>query len=170
MFQLDDLNAQTRSLMLQELEQDLREGTSFYDARLREDGCELYFRLFVEALESGTPESFSEAIRSQGLLNETETRTVNGRSVEAKVSSIAHANIGEGEFNRYFMRAVCLQAIEQGLEEVEVYRAKQVTNPRPAGKERKNPKELLEYLRTTNISVAGSFPGPNSGRSVRLPH
>ncbi|MEX2162211.1 MAG: hypothetical protein WD751_09890 [Anaerolineales bacterium] len=44
-----------------------------------------------------------------------------------------------------------------------------MATPRPANDERKNAKDLLEHLRTTNISVAGSFPGPNSGRSVRLP-
>lgn len=133
------------------------------------DKQDLYFALLRNALLKGTAESFSEAIKNNYLLGETETRLVKGVQVSAKISSIAHKNIGEGEFKRYYMRAVCLKAIDQGIEEVEVYRAKPVENPRPEEPARKNAKQLLEYLRTTNISVEGSFPGPNSGRSIKIP-
>lgn len=156
--------------MLQELERDLSERAIFYDSRLTEKGRTVYLRVLMAALESGTPESFSEAILANSLLNPTETRDVGeGRVVQAKVSKIAHRNIGEAEFNRYYMRAICLKAIDQNADEVEVYRARPSTNPRPDAADSKNARELLEHLRTTDISVPGSFPGPNSGRSVRIP-
>jgi hypothetical protein len=170
MFEFEDLTPDTRSRMLQELERDLNARTIFYDSRLTKNGRAAYLRVLMTALESGTPENLSEAILSNSLLNPTETRDVGqGRLVQAKVSKIAHRNIGEAEFNRYYMRAICLKAIEQGNDEVEVYRARPSTNPRPDTADRMNAKELLEHLRTTNISVPGSFPGPNSGRSVRIP-
>lgn len=170
MFEFEDLTPDTRSRMLQELERDLNARTIFYDSRLTEKGWTAYLRVLMTALESGTPESLSEALLTNSLLNPTETRDVGqGRLVQAKVSKIAHRNIGEAEFNRYYMRAICLKAIEQGNDEVEVFRARPSTNPRPDTADRMNPKELLEHLRTTNISVPGSFPGPNSGRSVRIP-
>lgn len=156
--------------MLQELAHDVEEKKIFYDARLTESGRALYLRLLAEALEQGTPESLSEAILKSSLLNPTEIRDIgDGRTVQAKVSKIAHRNIGEAEFNRYYMRALCLKAIKQAIDEVEVYRARASTNPRPDDADRKNARELLEHLRSTNISMPGSFPGPNSGRSVRIP-
>jgi hypothetical protein len=169
MFQFEDLSQQTRLLMLQELEHDLNERTIFYDSRLSRKRHTDYLRLLMAALESGTPESFSEAILENHLLNPTETREVHGKPTEAKVSRIAHRNIGEAEFNRYYMRAICLKAIAEGIETVEVYRARPSANPRPDSPDHKNANELLSHLRTTNISIEGSFPGPNSGRSVRIP-
>lgn len=155
--------------MLQELDYDLERDFTFFDVRLREESRSGYLDLLREVLQHGTPESFSEAVLSAQMLKETETRDLGDRRVVARISSIAHYNIGEAEFNRYYMRAICLRAHQEGIEEVEVYRAKPVVKPRPAEGERKNAKELLEHLRSTNISVAGSFPGPNSGRSIRFP-
>lgn len=169
MFVFENLNEKTRALMLRELDRDTMLGTLFLDARLQENSREGYFELLHEALSRGTPESFSEAILDQQLLKETETRDLGEKQIQAKISNIAHYNIGEGEFNRYYMRAICLIAIENAWDEVEVYRAKQVSKPRPASAGRMKAKELLDHLRSTNISVQASFPGPNSGRSVRLP-
>jgi DNA repair protein RadC len=170
MFEFEDLTADTRTRMLQELARDVEQKQIFYDARLVESSRTLYLRLLADALEQGSPESFSEAILKNSLLNPTEMREIGeGRRVQAKVSKIAHRNIGEAEFNRYYMRAICLKAIEQSIEELAVYRARASANPRPDAADRKNAKDLLEHLRTTNISVLGSFPGPNSGRSVRIP-
>jgi len=36
----------------------------------------------------------------------------------------AHEMLAEGEFNRFYIRALCARAIEDGLPEVTVYRAK----------------------------------------------
>ena len=170
MFVFENLDEKTRSLMVKELDYDLKHGSVFFDIRLKEDSKMRYTELLREALSQGTPETFSEAILSHHLLKEMETRDLGEKRIRAKISNIAHYNIGEGEFNRYYMRAICLRAIENGLDEVEVYRAKQVSKPRPAGAHRMKAKELLDHLRTTNISVQGSFPGPNSGRSIRLPN
>jgi hypothetical protein len=169
MFDFENLNEKTRALMLRELDRDTALGILFFDNRLKEDSQDRYFDLLRKALEYGTPEAFSEAILGELLLKKTEARDLGEKQIRAKISNIAHYNIGEGEFNRYYMRAICLIAIEDGLEDVDVYRAKQVSKPRPASAGRMKAKELLDNLRTTNISVQASFPGPNSGRSVRLP-
>jgi len=106
------------------------------------------------------------------LLKGQETRLVGGKVVHASVPITAHFTLGEGEFNSYYMRAVCRRAVWEGQDEVEIYRGKQVTRPRPAAehavRSRKNPRELLDHMRATNISVEGAFPGPNSGKSIRL--
>ncbi len=169
MFAFEDLDETTRALMLEELNLDEVSGNVYVDPRLKPGAAEAYHQLLEAALESGTPESFSEAIRSHQLLKETESRHTARGDMQAKVPETAHNTLGEGEFNRYYMRAICLRAMEEGLNKVEVYRAKPVVRQRPqnpAGKY-KDARELLEHLRQTNISVEGSFPGPNSGRSVR---
>ncbi|MEX2162212.1 MAG: hypothetical protein WD751_09895 [Anaerolineales bacterium] len=97
--------------MLQELEYDLEREAIFYDARLKEESRPHYLELLRQTLRQGTAESFTEAILAAHLLKGTETRDLGDKQVEAKISSIAHYNIGEGEFNRYTMRAVCLRAI-----------------------------------------------------------
>ena len=38
--------------------------------------------------------------------------------------------MAEGEFNRFFVRALARLVIDDGLNELEVYRAKQVEHPR----------------------------------------
>jgi hypothetical protein len=89
--------------------------------------------------------------------------------------SNAHEMLGEGEFNRFYIRGLCLRAIEDGIPDVEVYRAKPVDSPRPESQaligQRIKAEALLQDLRArTNVEPAlGCPPGPNSGLSVRLP-
>jgi hypothetical protein len=83
--------------------------------------------------------------------------------------------LAEGEFNRYYCRGLCQRALEVGIEEVEVYRAKAVTTPRPESQRligrRLSARSLLNDLRTSQgvEPALGVPPGPNSGLSVRLP-
>ncbi len=80
----------------------------------------------------------------------------------------------EGEFNRFYIRAVCLKAINLNQELITVYRARESANPRSTSIELENTtfsaKDLLNDLRV-NIGVDTAFglpPGPNSGMSVKL--
>lgn len=170
MFVLEHLNAETRQLILAELDADLAAGSEYLDPRLAEGTRETYLALLRAALAGGTPESFTAALNEAGLLrSHEERRLAGGETITAKVPHNAAATIAEGEFNRYYMRAVCLLAVEAGDTVVEVYRAKPVSKPRPEAEPLRDAREMLAHLRTTNISVEGSFPGPNSGRSLRLP-
>ncbi len=168
-FTLEHLDAQTRRLMLAELDDDLAAGRAYLDPRLVDGAAAGYLGLLRAALGAGTPESFSEALAGRGFLRSQEERKLaSGEVIRARVPYSAAQTIAEGEFNRYYMRAVCLLAL-QGGGTVEVYRAKAVKNPRPQEDTLHSATEMLEHLRTSNISIAGSFPGPNSGRSLRLP-
>ena len=48
-----------------------------------------------------------------------------------KVPYTAAKTLAEGEFNRFYIRAVCRHVLESGGAEVEIYRAKRVEQPRP---------------------------------------
>ena len=89
--------------------------------------------------------------------------------------SNAHQMLAEGEFNRFYIRALCVRASEDNNVEVIVYRAKAVENARSASQQmigqRMSAEALLHDLRSSpGVDTAlGLPPGPNSGLSVRLP-
>ena len=43
----------------------------------------------------------------------------------------AQETLSEGEFNRFYCKALCARSISEGISKVIAYRAKQVENPRP---------------------------------------
>jgi hypothetical protein len=87
----------------------------------------------------------------------------------------AHEMLAEGEFNRFYIRGVCLRAIEEGAFEVIVYRAKMAEHARAESEQKIGQRiaaeALLRDLRAhPGLDTAlGLPPGPNSGLSVHLP-
>ena len=83
--------------------------------------------------------------------------------------------MGEGEFNRYYCRGLCRRAIEEGVAQLQVYRAKAVAEPRPASQAKigalVDPAAILDDLRRTQgvEPALGLPPGPNSGLTLRFP-
>jgi hypothetical protein len=98
-----------------------------------------------------------------------------GGSVTVTMPRDAHETMAEGEFNRFYLCGLSLRAIDDSIAHLIVYRAKQVTNPRPESTAREgttiDPKALLADLRANvGINTALGVPaGPNSGLSARLP-
>lgn len=96
-----------------------------------------------------------------------------GEADEGKVPVTAPWTFAEGEFNRFYLRGLCLRAIDEG-KSIEVYRAKAVVAPRPESTAligaRLNPHTLLADLRIhLAVDTALGLPaGPNSGLSGRL--
>jgi hypothetical protein len=170
---LHDLNDATRTAMLDEAEADIEAGTLFVSRRLNGRGMSRWPRILIDAIRSGDPESLASSIRTESLLVDREISHRNGQSYEKKVPVNAAETLAEGEFIRFYMRAVCIQALSAGTK-VRVYRAKAVMNPRLESEDKignvVDPTELLEDLRR-NIGVdtfLGLPPGPNSGLCVRL--
>ncbi len=91
-----------------------------------------------------------------------------------KVPRNAHETLAEGEFNRFYIRGLCRRAIDEGLSALEVYRAKEVRDPRPESQnmigKSLDPSQLLNDLRTQIgiDTVLGLPSGPNSGLSARI--
>ena len=132
-------------------------------------------QLLRKAILEGNAQSLADEVRYKSILNTTEMRrTPSGRSSTARVPVTAAETLAEGEFNRFYVRAVCRRAIDDGASEVEVYRAKAVATPRSASQamigRKVNPRDLLEDVRThPGVDTAlGLPPGPNSGLSIRL--
>ena len=173
--QFHNLDERTRTLMVNELEIDVAAGTLYLSTRLSHRGRNEYEQLLRTSFLVGDDESLANDIRSPGLLNDSEQRRrPTGGFSTVKVPVTAHETLAEGEFNRFYIRALCRKAIDDGVGTLEIYRAKAVTNPRSASQamigRRIDASELLRDLRT-NPGVDTSLglpPGPNSGLSVRL--
>lgn len=173
---LGNLDKYTRKFMLDELEYDLINNNLYISPRLSERGQKDYVELLREAVKNGNDSLFADSLRSQGRINLYEQRlTRSGSYTKAKVPITAAETLAEGEFNRFYARGLCRRAIEDGISELVIYRAKQVREPRPESQamigKNINAKALLNDLRThPGVEPAlGLPPGPNSGLSIKLP-
>lgn len=172
---LVNLDDRTRQYMLQELERDIASGSLYMSTRFNEIGRREYPALMREAISTQDDTWLAHQIRN-GLMNLTETkRTPKGNITTANVPVTAPDTFAEGEFNRFYARGLCLRAIEDGIQELTVYRAKEVSHARSASiamiGTTLNVQTLLNDLRThQGMDTAFHLPpGPNSGLSVRLP-
>lgn len=146
----------------------------YLSPRLTDRGKADYEGLLEEAAGVGDDGSLADALRADGRIKAEETAVRNGRAHTKRVPVTAPETLAEGEFNRYYARAVCLAAISRGDGSVTVYRAKAVAKPREQSVamlgQSVDATSLLEDLRTSaGVEPAlGLPPGPNSGLSVRL--
>ena len=172
---LESLDFQNvRELMIQELDEDIDNSNIYLSNRLIPTSHQKYQDLFKDACQSGNPNTFAMNIQSNRCLKTTETsRSRSGNIINKKVPYNAHETLAEGEFNRFYLRGLCLKAIELG-NRIEVYRAKPVMNPRSRSQamigKKIDPQQILHDLRT-HIGVDAALglpPGPNSGLSGRL--
>jgi hypothetical protein len=173
--QLENLSIpEVRQFMLEEMQHDIDQNDLYESPRLSPAGRTQYPRMLRDALASGTPEVLARSLGEPGLLNATETRQTKNGAVTAKVPVTAPETLAEGEFNRFYVRGVCRQALAAGHDKVEVYRAKQVTVARSESTAKidtlVSAEKLLADIRAhIGIDTALGIPaGPNSGLSIRL--
>jgi hypothetical protein len=173
----ENLDDRTRGLMLDEMEYDVAHNQLHISPFLSGQGQRDYGNLLREALQSGNDESLANSLREHRRILRTLPRRnpKGGYSIVATPENAAQV-LAESEFNRYYIRAVARRAIEDGVAELVIYRAKHVRSPRPESQARLEtslpPRALLEDLRAhpgDEPPMLGVPAGPNSGLSVRLP-
>src|SRR5215208_1094334 len=171
--QYENLDPTTRRYAHAELNADLENGAFHLSERLRPTAIADYQRLLSEALRY-YDDRWLEEHASDLLIDVESRRTRSGGTTTAKIPQMAARMLAEGDFNRYYMRAVCMRAIEEGRQIVEVYRARLSLEPRPESAElegRRLPAaEVLDHLRGPLSADASVAPlgRTNSGLSVRL--
>lgn len=172
---LVDLDSETRGWMIAELDHDL-EGDRLYTGKYLTDlGTERYPALLREAIETGDDESLVAALSEPGLFATTyQKRKPTGGYSPAKVPYTAPVTLAEGEFNRFYLRGLCRRSLSSGGGDIEIYRARSSSAPRPESEAmigtRLGSAALLSDLReNTGVDTALRLPpGPNSGLSGRL--
>jgi hypothetical protein len=168
-----NLDQETRKYMAIELNSDIEHEKVYLSPRLNKYGKSNYINALKDSFSAGDDTSLSRELRN-GYLAETEQRKTKNGYTTAKVPVTAPDTLAEGEFNRYYIRALCRRALENTNYKIVAYRAKEVSDPRPASEakigESYDPQQLLNDLRDT-IGVDTGFglpPGPNSGLTVQL--
>lgn len=172
MLNLVDMSEEIRDRMAEEINTDLNGRAPDFSMRLTEIGRQKFAELLLEAVSSHDDRWLTIQLNGRGLIKRTETRRRrSGGFSEVKVPDTAAETLSEDVFNRYYVRALCKFAIENGIEEVEVYRAKHVKTPRSSSRrligQRFSVHDLLQHVLTAG-SNAIIPQGPNSGLSVRL--
>jgi hypothetical protein len=162
--------------MLAEVESDIARGALYLSPRLSQRGRLEYAALLRQSVIGYDDRWLADSLRAgERVLTEEQRRKPSGGYTTAKVPVTAPDTLAEGEFNRYYVRGLCLRAIEDGITELVVYRAKQVASPRRESEAKIGTRvaahALLEDIRThPGIDTALRLPpGPNSGLSVCLP-
>jgi hypothetical protein len=170
---LANLDSETRGYMKQEIISDIAAGTLYISPRLNPAGAHAYPAILQEAAETQNDTWLASQLRNK--FNETETRNLKGKTINAQIPINAPEMLAEGEFNRFYLRGLCLKAIQNNIPGLVIYRAKPVSNPRSESESKigttVSPSALLNDLRThVGVDTAlGLPPGPNSGLSARLP-
>jgi len=173
----ENLDDRTRQLMLDEMEYDIAHNQLHISPFLSGQGQRDYVGILREAIQRGSDETLAQSLREHRRILRTLPRRnpKGGYSISTTPENAAQV-LAESEFNRYYIRALARRAIEDGISELVIYRAKPVNNPRPQSEARVEtalpPQELLEDLRThpgDEPPALGVPSGPNSGLSVRLP-
>jgi len=171
----ENLDAKGRDLMRAEVERDVAAGSLYVADKLSPGGKASYPQLLKDAAAGGTDDTLAAAILP--LLNATmPPRDLGGGrfSKPPKMSVNAHTLLAESEFNRFYIRGVCLRALGLGYTHVIVYRARPSSQPRPESEaliRQPFPAEaLLRDLRASSgVETALGLPSVNSGLSVKLP-
>lgn len=172
----ENLDVRTRQYIQSEVDLDISRGKLYISPRLSPQGIEKYPSILKEAIQGHEDTWFADELRRTSCMNATEKRRKRGGGFSTcKVPITAPGTLAEGEFNRFYVRGLCIRAIEDGIEDLEVCRAKDVIQPRPESEamigKKISAKKLLEDLRESQgvEPALGLPPGPNSGLTVRLP-
>ena len=175
-FHFADLDRTTRRHMRTEFYLDLTQSRLHLPERLNAGGRVMFPVALEAAIDKGDDATLADALREGGFVREwEESHTRAGKAVPRHVPWNAADTIAEEAFNRFYIRGVARRALEEGLERVEVYRAKEVSKARPESDSKMgmflDARRLLEDLRAhpSDRPELGIPPGPNSGVSVRLP-
>ncbi len=176
MSNLVNLDQGTRRFMLMEFDDDLRGARLYFSPRLTPKGVADWPTLLRDEIEHGSDATLAAQLHTAVRLRRTEMkRTPKGRVTTAEVPVNAAQTLAEGEFNRFYIRGLCRRAIDEGIGQLVIFRARNVAARRPESEARigkmVDPRKLLEDLRA-NIGIdpaLGVPAGPNSGPSVRLP-
>jgi len=175
-FLLYDLDQETRRHMAAELRLDMVLRRVVTPKRLNEAGRTAYQGLLEAAIDHGDSDVLAAALSAGELLDELElSHSRKGKPYWKRVPWNVAQTLAEGEFNRYYMRGLARRAIVEGIDALEVYRAKSVKEPRAESRAREGylvrPAALLEDLRSHREGPTdrGLPAGPNSGMSVRIP-
>ena len=164
----ENLDETTRAFMLAEFDMDSHAGRVYACKRMTDAGQRQFPALLRQAIREKDDRWLAEQLHDRFR----DAVPVGARSDYAAVEG--SELIAEGEFNRYYMRGLCARAVEEGIAEVQVYRARVVAALRRSllqciG-ECHAPDAFLGDLHAAHRSAPASVSpfGANTGLTLRL--
>ncbi len=174
-YKYEDLVEETRKLMVAELEADIASKSLHVNEWVQDEHHDTYIELLKSALQSGTEFDLEQEVRSKGILKERYTwHRPDGRTATVKVPEMAAKNLACGDFNRFYMRAICLKAKSQKQKEATVYRAMKTEHHMLESNSKVgNPVEVDELMKSLKRgesleSYLRLPPGPISGLTIKV--
>lgn len=157
-----------RQHMVAEIQADIARDELYYSKFLTPEGRQQWQTLLVEAAQHHDEAWLAEQLRGDDVafpqISSTDSRGYN-RTLKFQPETLA-----DSEFNRYYIRGLCLYAMERHVPYIITYRAKEVHHPLSPVDTQIAPHDLLEDLRTHKEQTELGVPSnPNSGISVMLP-
>src|ERR1051326_964319 len=101
MYEFPELSPNTRYLMEHLLDTDIREGKLFYSPKLTQAGKDAWPELLRNTFRFGTEQSLTDVLTKDMFVDYNKK---NGRLT----SGAANRDLAESEFNRFYMRSVCI--------------------------------------------------------------
>lgn len=171
MYYFPNLENKTRSIMISELERDLKNGLFYVPKSIKPDFVCAYKRILKANFEKGDVSS----LRRDLIPSFFKTRDRYGKKIHPNIRD----KVAFSEFNRYYARAILVRAIDEN-KSVTIYRARKSVNERAESKQsihknyftKGSLEHMLAVLRDYNILFSGKvdigFMQPNSGLSLKL--
>ncbi|HXS35321.1 MAG TPA: hypothetical protein VN721_01360 [Flavipsychrobacter sp.] len=160
-----DLNNEIRELMLNEILFDVSRKTFFYSPKFNNNGRNIYLSCLKEACAAGDEETLWASLESSDTFNKYEAF---GKRVDAREAR----NFSQNEFNKYYIRALCVKAIELNKQKLEVYRAVPAKGKSPKVDlmigSLLEPDKLLKDLRQNTGVLPAMLPGLSAGLSIKF--
>lgn len=171
-FQFRDLTDETRQLMVEEIEADVAEELLYPSQCFNSHGHTIYPALLLEAARQHDESWLAVELGSQGAFD-FGGKYVTTSGKEATVPKNAHTRLAQSEFNRFYVRALCIRAIGIPGSALVIYRARESSFPRQESEDKIgeaiDPNATLDDLRKS-IGASPFFGMPEvlSGLSVTL--
>lgn len=171
MYYFPKLDDTIRMIMISELENDLKEGLFYVPKSIKVDFVCAYKKLLKSTFEKGDVASLKRNL----IPNFFKDRDKNGKKIPSNISE----TIAFSDFNRYYMRAILIRAINEN-KSVIIYRAKQSLNERAESKkligtcffDKNTLKRMLNILQDYRLLFYSQsqlpFTQANSGLSLRF--
>lgn len=170
-FNFVKLDATTRALMIEEIKRAEKSGQLYFSTRFNDTGTRGWVAWLTSAAEQYDEHWLAYQLEMSGAMKHLETKAKpKGGYTVSHVPDTAAETMAEGQFNRFYMAAICRRAIEAGKPNVSVYRAKHRGAPRPESKAlegtSQNASTLLQELQNKELSFKCDLLKPNSGLSL----
>jgi hypothetical protein len=170
-FKYKKLDERTRVLMCEEINAAEESNNLYFSTRFNENGRLIWVDLLRKAAQEHDEHWLAYQLEILGAMKNLETKAIpKGGYTIAHVPNRAMETFADGQFNRFYMAAICRRALEDGMSSVVIYRAKQRIEPRSESQllegNSRVAEVLLQELRSKDLSLKCDLLKPNSGLSI----